>query len=122
MQLSLIHIYTQPMYQTNVSLRGGGERIKYYSSLGYMKQNGCLLYTSNAQLNAGELFVNANTNVINQLFDVDYFRNKYLGEHGGIARTSYGDQYGSVPSSAKNYFFKVDNYDYVRKETVIRPQ
>ena len=21
----------------------------------------------------------------------------------------------------KNYFFKVDNYDYVRKETVIRP-
>ena len=75
----------------------------------------------NAQLNAGELFVNANTNVINPLFDVDYFRNKYLGEHGGIASTSYGDQYGSVPSSAKNYFFKVDNYDYVRKETVIRP-
>ena len=32
--------HTQPMYQTNVSLRGGGERIKYYSSLGYMKQNG----------------------------------------------------------------------------------
>lgn len=28
----------------------------------------------NAQLNAGELFVNANTNVINPLFDVDYFR------------------------------------------------
>ena len=28
--------HTQPMYQTNVSLRGGSERIKYYSSVGYM--------------------------------------------------------------------------------------
>ncbi|WP_455672653.1 SusC/RagA family TonB-linked outer membrane protein, partial [Phocaeicola sp.] len=32
--------HTQPMYQTNVSLRGGGERIKYYSSLGYLNQKG----------------------------------------------------------------------------------
>ena len=29
-----------PMYQTNVSLRGGSERLKYYSSLGYLKQEG----------------------------------------------------------------------------------
>lgn len=32
--------HTQPMYQTNVSLRGGSERISYYSSLGYMDQQG----------------------------------------------------------------------------------
>ena len=32
--------HTQPMYQTNVSLRGGSDRIKYYSSLGYMNQKG----------------------------------------------------------------------------------
>ena len=32
--------HVQPMYQTNLSLRGGGERIKYYSSLGYLKQEG----------------------------------------------------------------------------------
>lgn len=32
--------HTQPMYQTNVSLRGGSERIKYYSSVGYMDQQG----------------------------------------------------------------------------------
>lgn len=32
--------HTQPMYQTNVSLRGGGERVKYYSSLGYLDQQG----------------------------------------------------------------------------------
>jgi TonB-dependent SusC/RagA subfamily outer membrane receptor len=30
--------HTQPMYQTNVSLRGGSERLTYYSSLGYMDQ------------------------------------------------------------------------------------
>ncbi len=32
--------HTQPMYQTNVSLRGGSDRIKYYSSVGYMDQEG----------------------------------------------------------------------------------
>ena len=75
----------------------------------------------NAQRTVGELFVNANTNVLNPLFNANYFRDKYLGEHGGLASTSYGDKYGSVPSSAKNYFFKTDYFDYIRKETVIRP-
>ena len=32
--------HTQPMYQTNLSIRGGGDRIKYYSSLGYLNQKG----------------------------------------------------------------------------------
>lgn len=32
--------HVQPMYQTNLSIRGGGDRVKYYSSLGYLKQNG----------------------------------------------------------------------------------
>ncbi len=32
--------HTQPMYQTNVSLRGGSERLKYYSSVGYLDQQG----------------------------------------------------------------------------------
>jgi len=31
------------------------------------------------------------------MLDVNYFRDKYLGEHGGLASTSYGDKYGSVP-------------------------
>ena len=75
----------------------------------------------NAQLNAGELFVNGNAQVLTPLFDVNYFRNKYLGEHGGIATIKDGDLYGSVPSTAKSYFFKLDNFDYVRKETVVRP-
>ena len=32
--------HTQPMYQTNLSVRGGGDRVRYYSSLGYMDQKG----------------------------------------------------------------------------------
>lgn len=32
--------HTQPMYQTNLSVRGGGDRVRYYSSLGYLNQKG----------------------------------------------------------------------------------
>lgn len=32
--------HVQPMYQTNLSIRGGSDRVKYYSSLGYMDQKG----------------------------------------------------------------------------------
>ena len=32
--------HTQPMYQTNISIRGGSERVKYYSSMSYMNQKG----------------------------------------------------------------------------------
>ena len=32
--------HNQPMYQTNIGIRGGNERIKYYSSLGYLNQKG----------------------------------------------------------------------------------
>ncbi len=32
--------HSQPMTQTNLSVRGGGDRVRYYSSLGYMNQKG----------------------------------------------------------------------------------
>lgn len=32
--------HVQPMTQTNLSVRGGSERVRYYSSLGYMNQSG----------------------------------------------------------------------------------
>lgn len=32
--------HVQPMYQTNLSVRGGSDRVRYYSSLGYMNQKG----------------------------------------------------------------------------------
>ena len=43
---------TQPMYQTNISLRGGSERIKYYSSLGYLNQKGFCENYNYEQINA----------------------------------------------------------------------
>ena len=43
---------TNPMYQTNVSLRGGSERIKYYSSLGYLNQKGFCENYNYEQINA----------------------------------------------------------------------
>lgn len=32
--------HVQPMYQTNISVRGGSEKLRYYSSVGYMNQKG----------------------------------------------------------------------------------
>ena len=43
---------TNPMYQTNISLRGGSERIKYYSSLGYLSQQGFCENYDYEQINA----------------------------------------------------------------------
>lgn len=76
----------------------------------------------NAARNIGEYFANPNIGLMGTNFDAQYFRDKYLGEHNGVASTSYGDLYGNVPSSYKNYCFAIDYYDTYRKETVIRPQ
>ena len=43
---------TQPMTQTNLSLRGGSERVKYYSSLGYLNQKGFCDNYNYEQINA----------------------------------------------------------------------
>ncbi|WP_455630115.1 SusC/RagA family TonB-linked outer membrane protein [Parabacteroides sp.] len=75
----------------------------------------------NAARNCGEYFANGNQPMIGTHFDVDYFRDKYLGEHGGVADAGRGDLYGNLPSSYKNYWFALDNYETYRKETVIRP-
>ena len=70
----------------------------------------------NAARNIGENFVNGTWT---PNYDPKYFRNKYLGEHGGVASTDYGDIYGNVPG--KTYWFEIDKYDYRQKETVVRP-
>ena len=70
----------------------------------------------NAARNIGENFVNGTWT---PNYDPQYFRNKYLGEHGGVASTDYGDIYGNVPG--KTYWFEIDKYDYRQKETVVRP-
>ena len=44
--------HVQPMYQTNLSVRGGGDRVKYYSSLGYLNQKGISDTYGYEQINA----------------------------------------------------------------------
>lgn len=134
---------------TNVSIRGGNEKTSFYSSLSYRHANSTtpnntferysfllkgthkiskrvdveasINFTNstprNAANNIGERFV---LGTWNSLYDATYFRDKYLGNHGGLASTSYGDEYGSVPG--RSYWFGVDHNNYQQKETVIRPQ
>ena len=69
----------------------------------------------NAARAVGEYFYQGLT----PLYDAKYYRDKYLSEQGGIARS--GDTYANVPESSKSYWFNIDNMDYNRKETVVRP-
>lgn len=134
---------------TNVAIRGGNETTSFYSSVSYKKAKGVvenndferysfLLKGShkisnyvdinasmsfahskpqNAQRNLGEGYA---TGTYSTIYDTKYFRNKYLGDHhSGLASTDYGDKYGNVPG--KSQWFYVDNYDYTKQETVIRP-
>lgn len=134
---------------TNVSIRGGSEKTSFYTSLSYKKAKGItenndferysiMLKGSqkitdrlninasinfsqstpkNAQRNIGGLFADG---TYTTMYDTKYFRNRYLGDtQTGLADNMYGDKYGSVPG--KSLWFEIDNYDYTRKETVIRP-
>ena len=134
---------------TNVSVRGGNETTSFYSSISYKKARGIvenndferysfLLKGShkiservdvnasmsfanstpkNAQLNIGESFA---TGTYPTNYDTKYFRDKYLGDfHGGVANSDFGDKYSSVPG--KGLWFRIDNNNYTRKETVVRP-
>lgn len=133
---------------TNVAIHGGNEKTTFYSSLSYkhatsttpnntFERYSFLVKGShklsdridvaasvtfanstprNAVRNIGESFVQGS---YTPLYDPNYYKDKYLGEHGGLASTDYGDVYGNVPG--KSYWFEVNHYDYRQKETVIRP-
>lgn len=134
---------------TNVAVHGGNDKTTFYTSLSYKKANSTtenntferysLLAKAthkisnrvdigfsvsfanseprNAAINIGESFV---LGTYSQLYNPEYYKNKYLGDHGGLASTDFGDKYGSVPG--KDYWFQINNYNNVRKETVVRPQ
>lgn len=133
---------------TNVAVRGGNDKTSFYSSISYkhatsatpnntfdrysflvkashklndrIEVNASVNFANstpkNAARNLGEKFV---TGTYNPLYDAKYYRNRYLGDHGGLASTTYGDVYGNVPG--KSYWFAIDNYEYTQKETVVRP-
>ena len=49
------------------------------------------------------------------------WKDKYKGDHGGLASTSYGDEWGYVPSTVKDLWWNLNENDNVQKEWVFRP-
>lgn len=133
---------------TNVSIRGGNDKTSFYSSLSYKKANsttpnntferysflvkGSHKISDRVDIAASVTFANSSPRnaargvgehfyrqQLNPLFDVKYYRDKYLSEQGGKARE--GDKYGNVPTASTDYWFAIDQNDFTRTETVVRP-
>lgn len=134
--------------KTNLAISGGNDRTTFYTSLGLLYNKGTLpnndfkrltLLTKashnitdkvnleatlsfansmprNAQPNIGEYFIDGTWS---RSYNPKIFKEKYKGEHGGLASTNYGDIYGSVPG--RKLWWNIYENDYRRKETSVRP-
>ena len=133
---------------TNVAITGGNETTNFYASMSYKYATGTLPNNSfervsiltkashqlaknvtleaslsfanstprNTQTNIGERFIDGTWD---RTYDSKYFRDKYKGEHGGLASNTYGDKYGSVPG--RGVWWNLWENDTRQKETVVRP-
>ncbi|WP_165024957.1 SusC/RagA family TonB-linked outer membrane protein [Dysgonomonas sp. ZJ279] len=133
---------------TNIAISGGNDKTTFYTSMSYKYASGTLPNSEfqrvsflgkaahkitdkvrleasmafansmprNPQKNIGENFVNGTWG---RSYDPAYSRTKYLGSHGGLASTSYGDQYGNMPGSS--VWFDLYENTYEQKETSVRP-
>lgn len=133
---------------TNVAISGGNDKTTFYTSLSYKHSSGTMPNNSfdrfsllakashkisnaveleasmtfaksmpkNAQLNVGEYFA---TGAFDRTYNSSYFRDKYKGEHGGLASATYGDKYAYVPS--RGLWWSIWENNYYQKETVVRP-
>ena len=70
----------------------------------------------NAQPNIGEYFIDGTWD---RTYDAKFLRDKYKGDHGGLAQTSYGDRWGSIPG--RSIWWNIWENDVRQKETVVRP-
>ncbi|MDO4196973.1 MAG: SusC/RagA family TonB-linked outer membrane protein, partial [Prevotellaceae bacterium] len=133
---------------TNVAVQGGNETTSFYTSASYRYNNGTLpnndfsrlsllfkgshKITSNVEVEAGITFTtskprnaqpNIGENFVNgtwdRMYDAKYYRDKYKGEHGGLAQTSYGDEWGYVVG--RNTWWNLWENEYYQAETVFRP-
>lgn len=135
---------------TNIAISGGNDKASFYSSLSYKHVDGqtpnnvfdrysMLLKGSykitdkldvnasvstsyskpqNAQQEVGLYFVYSG---IPAHINPGYWSDKYKGAHGGLASTSYGDEYGYVPSTVKSLWWNLNENSIVQKEWVFRP-
>ena len=133
---------------TNITLSGGNEKSSIYASLSEKYSTGTLPNNSfnrfstllkathklndaievegsvnftnseprNAQRNIGELFIDGTWD---RTYDAKYLRDKYKGEHGGLAQLSYGDKWGSIPG--RGVWWGIWENETLQKETVVRP-
>lgn len=133
---------------TNVAISGGNETTTFYTSLSYKYANGTLpnndfqrfsilakgthKISRHVEFEAGITFVNSTprnaqpnigenfaSGAWDRTYDSAYFRDKYKGDHGGLASTAYGDAYGRVPGIG-TWWSIWENNSY-QKETVVRP-
>lgn len=134
---------------TNITLSGGNEKSSIYASLsekystGTLPNNsfnrfnallkathklnnaieveGSVTFTNstarNAQPNIGQYFIGEGE--FDRTYDAKYFRDKYKGEHGGLAQTAYGDKWGSIPG--RSVWWSIWENNTAQKETVVRP-
>lgn len=133
---------------TNVAISGGNDKTTFYTSLSYKYAEGTLPNNSfdrfsllakashkisdaveleasvnfaksmprNAQMNIGEYFTSGTWD---RTYNSAYFRDKYKGEHGGLASSTYGDKYAYVPG--RGVWWSIWENDYYQKETIVRP-
>ena len=72
----------------------------------------------NAQPNIGQNFIGEGAGW-DRTYDAKYFRDKYKGDHGGIASSSHGDKWGTIPG--RDVWWSIWENSTVQKETVVRP-
>ena len=133
---------------TNITLSGGNDRSSIYASISEKYSTGTLPNNSfnrfstllkashrlndaievegsvsftnseprNAQPNIGENFISGTWD---RTYDAKFFRDKYKGDHGGIASTSHGDKWGAIPG--KGTWWSIWENETLQKETVVRP-
>ena len=133
---------------TNVAISGGNEKTTFYTSLSYKHVDGTTPNNSfdrisflgkashmfhpkikleasmsfansmpkNSPINIGENFASG---VWGRSYDPSTAKDKYKGVHGGLASSSYGDEYGNMPGIGT--WWSVYENDYRQKEISVRP-
>ena len=133
---------------TNVTLSGGNDRSAIYASISEKYATGTLPNNSFSRFNTlikashkinDSIEVEASTTITNssprnaqpnigwyfmsgtwdRTYDAKYYRDKYKGDHGGLAQLQYGDKYGAVPG--RDIWWGIWENSTIQKETVVRP-
>ena len=135
---------------TNVAVRGGNDKTAFYTSFSYKKAEsttpnntfdrysmllkashkiteklsveGSVSFAHSKPKNAApEIGLYSVYSGVYNFVRPNQWRNKYKGNHGGLASNAYGDEYGPVPGTVKSLWWNIDNANSVHKEYVIRP-